>query len=208
MAKLSNAFYSHGQHLGRSATEEPSHWPSNSRRKTTSRRDPDPIVNAAALIGYRDAMQAARDKILFDWPHGGPPLNHKPTDIELKTCLIKWMKTSNIVAIGTVYADSLQHNEWTWNDLHDKLKVIAEDQNDKRDYINPDIIILTILLLLLTNSRPLTNLTTRFDISKTSPTATLRTLSAATTVSANTLHGSVLHANACTIIVVNALTRL
>jgi hypothetical protein len=75
-----------------------------------------------------NACQLA-DKIRdADYPHGGPALNHRPTDAELKTILLDALASSNLSAYQTLYQQycNRSNNAKTYldlyNDIHDLVK--------------------------------------------------------------------------------------
>ena len=91
----------------------------------------DDTIDVPLYKKFLDDTKAATEKILNDFPLGGPPLNFKPSDAELKSHLLRRMKHSPIPQITKVYGDSLEHVLWTWEDIIKKLRVIADDLDDK-----------------------------------------------------------------------------
>lgn len=91
----------------------------------------DPTVDTPRYKKYHDDVKAAEAKVLADYPNGGPPLNFKPSDTELKGYLLRWAKASSIQPINKVHSDSLENVSWNYSDIYNKLKIVAEDMEDK-----------------------------------------------------------------------------
>ena len=57
----------------------------------------------AQLQAYIEACQAADELRDAQFPHGGPALNHRPLDSELKTILLDALSTSRLGAYKNLY---------------------------------------------------------------------------------------------------------
>ena len=83
---------------------------------------------AAQLTAYIEACQAADELRDAQYPHGGPALNHRPLDSELKTILLDALSASRLGAYKTLYQQycNRSHNGKTfadlYNDIHDLVK--------------------------------------------------------------------------------------
>ncbi len=64
---------------------------------------PASTAPAVQLQAYIEACQAADDLRDAQFPHGGPPLNHRPPDSELKTILLDALSTSRLGAYKNFY---------------------------------------------------------------------------------------------------------
>ena len=91
---------------------------------------PRPLANAPAAdhTTYVAACQLADEIRDAQYPHGGPALNHRPTDAELKTILLDALSASKLRAYQTLYQQycNRSHNGKTYldlyNDIHDLVK--------------------------------------------------------------------------------------
>ena len=108
-------------------------------RNSTSRRTPciphepltgDPAQDQAIHEAHYHATKEELDKVLRDWPDGGPELNYKPPDQLLKSTLLQLIRHSPIAAIHQIYSDSLKNPTWTWKNLYDQAKLVADDMAD------------------------------------------------------------------------------
>ena len=83
---------------------------------------------AAEHTAYVNACQLADEIRDADYPHGGPALNHWPTDAELKTILLDALAASKLSAYQTLYQQycNRSNNGKTYldlyNDIHDLVK--------------------------------------------------------------------------------------
>jgi hypothetical protein len=64
---------------------------------------PSSTAPVAEHTAYIIACQQADDVRDAQFPHGGPALNHKPTDAELKTILLDALAASTLCAYQTLY---------------------------------------------------------------------------------------------------------
>ena len=89
-----------------------------------------PLATApvAEHTAYVTACQLADEVRDAQYPHGGPALNHRPTDAELKTILLDALSASKLRAYQTLYQQycNRSHNGKTYldlyNDIHDLVK--------------------------------------------------------------------------------------
>ena len=76
------------------------------------------------MIACQQAEEA-RDAL---YPHGGPALNHRPTDAELKTILLDALAASKLRAYQTLYQQYCNRSHMAktyldvYNDIHDLVK--------------------------------------------------------------------------------------
>ena len=94
----------------------------------------DPAQDNIILRNHYTATLAEQERVDKAWPLGGPELNYKPPDSQLKSALLQWVKTDSHMAINKIYADSLEHPTWTWDTIYDKLKMVVDDMSNG---INP-----------------------------------------------------------------------
>ena len=82
---------------------------------------PRPLATAPAAqhTAYITACQQADEVRDAQYPHGGPALNHRPTDAELKTILLDALSESRLGAYKTLYQQycNRSHNGKTYQDL-------------------------------------------------------------------------------------------
>ena len=89
-----------------------------------------PLATApvAEHTAYIVAYQLADETRDAKFPHGGPALNHKPTDAELKTILLDALAASTLRAYQTLYQQYCNRSsigktcEDLYNDFHDLVK--------------------------------------------------------------------------------------
>ena len=66
------------------------------------------------------------------YPHGGPALNHRPTDAELKTILLDALAASKLRAYQTLYQQYCNRSHMAktyldvYNDIHVLVKYISD----------------------------------------------------------------------------------
>jgi len=83
---------------------------------------------AAEHTAYIVACQQAEEIRDAQYPHGGPALNHKPTDAELKTILLDALAASTLRAYQTLYQQYCNRSSTgktyqdLYNDIHDLVK--------------------------------------------------------------------------------------
>ena len=90
----------------------------------------DPAQDQAIQEAHYHATKEEQDKVMRDWPDGGPELNYKPPDQLLKSTLLQLIRHSPIAAIHQIYSDSLKNPTWTWKHLYDQAKLVADDMAD------------------------------------------------------------------------------
>ncbi len=89
---------------------------------------PSSTAPVAEHTAYIIACQQADEARDAQFPHGGPALNHKPTDAELKTILLDALAASTLRAYQTLYQQycNCSSTEKTYqdlyNDIHDLVK--------------------------------------------------------------------------------------
>ncbi len=89
---------------------------------------PASTAPVAEHTAYIIACQQADDARDAQFPHGGPALNHKPTDAELKTILLDALAASTLRAYQTLYQQYCNRSSTgkTYqdlsNDIHDLVK--------------------------------------------------------------------------------------
>jgi hypothetical protein len=89
-----------------------------------------PLATAPATehTAYIVACQLADEVRNTKFPHGGPALNHKPTDAELKTILLDALAMSSLRAYQTLYQQYCNRSSTgktyqdLYNDIHDLVK--------------------------------------------------------------------------------------
>jgi hypothetical protein len=89
-----------------------------------------PLATApvAEHTAYIVACQLADEVRDAKFPHGGPALNHKPTDAELKTILLDALAASTLRAYQTLYQQYCNRSSTSktyqdlYNDIHDLVK--------------------------------------------------------------------------------------
>ena len=67
---------------------------------------PASTAPAVQLPAYIEACQAADELRDAKFPHGGPALNHRPPDSELKTILLDALSTSRSITISTTWSNT------------------------------------------------------------------------------------------------------
>jgi len=93
-----------------------------------------PLATApvAEHTAYVTACQLADEIRDAQYPHGGPAMNHRPTDAELKTILLDALSASKLRAYQTLYQQycNQSHNGKTnldlYNNIHDLVKYESE----------------------------------------------------------------------------------
>jgi hypothetical protein len=89
---------------------------------------PSSTAPVAEHTAYIIACQQADDARDTQFPHGGPALNHKPTDAELKTILLDVLAASTLRAYQTLYQQYCNRSSTgktyqdLYNDIHDLVK--------------------------------------------------------------------------------------
>ena len=95
---------------------------------------PRPLTTAPAAqhTAYVIACQQADEARDALYPHGGPPLNHRPTDIELKTILLEALSASKLSAYKTLYQQycNRSHNGKTYTDLYNDIHDLVKYESD------------------------------------------------------------------------------
>jgi hypothetical protein len=82
----------------------------------------------AHRIHHRLSCQHADKARDAQFPHGGPALNHKPSDAELKTILLDALAASKLCAYQTLYQQYCNRSSTgktyqdLYNDIHDLVK--------------------------------------------------------------------------------------
>jgi len=87
---------------------------------------------AAQLQAYFEACQAAEELRDAQFPHGGPSLNHRPPDSELKTILLDALSTSRLGAYKNLYQQycNRSHNGKTYTDLYNDIHDLVKYDSD------------------------------------------------------------------------------
>jgi hypothetical protein len=86
---------------------------------------PSSTAPVAEHTAYIIACQQADEVRDAQFPHGGPALNHKPTDAELKTILLDALAASTLRAYQTLYCNRSSTGKTyqdLYNDIHDLVK--------------------------------------------------------------------------------------
>ena len=105
---------------------------------------PQPVLTGLDVQQQLDALQgwiaknkAEEQKIIDQYPLGGPVLTFQPTDAETFTLLQQRIKeATSYPSIHSLYAQSLENSMWTWKDLYTKIKLIVD--NDKTNSLQPN----------------------------------------------------------------------
>ena len=110
---------------------------SHLRTSTSSRISCKTSINsasrtAAQLQAYIEACQAADELRDAQFPHGGPALNHRPPDSELKTILLDALSTSRLGAYKNLYQQycNRSHNGKTYTDLYNDIHDLVKYDSD------------------------------------------------------------------------------
>ena len=93
---------------------------------------PKPALDGLSVQQQLDALQeewivrnqAEEQKIIDQYPLGGPILTFQQTDAEI-----------SYPSIHSLYAQSLENSTWSWKDLYAKIKLIVN--NDKPNNFQP-----------------------------------------------------------------------
>jgi hypothetical protein len=95
---------------------------------------PRPLATAPAAehTAYVAACQAADDARDALYPHGGPILNHRPPDSELKNILLEALAGSSLIAYKTLYQQycNRSHNTKTYKDLYNDIHDLVKYESD------------------------------------------------------------------------------
>ena len=95
---------------------------------------PRPLATAPAAqhTAYITACQQADEVRDAQYPHGGPALNHRPTDAELKTILLDALSESRLGAYKTLYQQycNRSHNGKTYQDLYNDIHDLVKYESD------------------------------------------------------------------------------
>ena len=93
---------------------------------------PDAAAPAAELQAYIIACQAADDLRAAEFPHGGPALNHRPSDAKLKTILLDALAASRLSAYKTLYQQycNRSHIAKTFQDLFNDINDLVKYDED------------------------------------------------------------------------------
>ncbi len=86
----------------------------------------------AQLQAYIEACQAADVLRNAQFRHGGPALNHRPLDSELKTILLDALSTSRLGAYKNLYQQycNRSHNGKTYTDLYNDIHDLVTYDSD------------------------------------------------------------------------------
>ena len=93
---------------------------------------PPSSSSPAQLQAYIEACQAADELRDAQFPHGGPALNHRPLDSELKTILLDALSTSRLGAYKNLYQQycNRSHNGKTYTDLYNDIHDLVMNDSD------------------------------------------------------------------------------
>ena len=83
---------------------------------------PAATAQTAQLQAYIEACQAAEELRDAQFPHGGPALNHRPLDSELKTILLDALSTSRLNRCIQEPVSTILQPESQREDLHGSLQ--------------------------------------------------------------------------------------
>ena len=93
-----------------------------------------PLATAPAAdhTAYVAACQLADEIRDAQYPHGGPALNHRPTDAELKTIVLEALSASQLRAYQTLYQQycNRSHNGKTYTDLYNDIHDLVKYESD------------------------------------------------------------------------------
>ncbi len=94
-----------------------------------------PLATApvAEYTAYIVACQLADEARNAKFPHGGPALNHKPTDAELKTILLDELAISTLCAYQTLHQQYCNRSSTgkTYQDLYNDIHARFESDGIK-----------------------------------------------------------------------------
>jgi hypothetical protein len=93
---------------------------------------PAATAPTAQLQAYIEACQTADELRNAQFPHGGPALNHRPLDSELKTILLNALSTSRLGAYKNFYQHycNRSHNGKTYTDLYNDIHDLVRYDSD------------------------------------------------------------------------------
>ncbi len=93
---------------------------------------PASTAPAVRLQAYIEACQAADELRDAQFPHGGPAINHRPPDSELKTILLDALSTSRLGAYKNLYQQycNRSHNGKTYTDLYNDIHDLVKYDSD------------------------------------------------------------------------------
>ena len=90
------------------------------------------IAPVAEHTAYITACQLADEIRDAQFPHGGPALNHRPTDAELKTILLDALAASTLRAYQTLYQQYCNRSSTgkTYQDLYNDIRDLVKYERD------------------------------------------------------------------------------
>ncbi len=93
---------------------------------------PPATAPAAQLQAYIEACKTADELRDAQFPHGGPALNHRSLDSELKTILLDALSTSRLGAYKNLYQQycNRSHNGKTYTDLYNDIHDLVKYDSD------------------------------------------------------------------------------
>jgi hypothetical protein len=93
---------------------------------------PPATAPAAQLQAYIEACQTADELRDAQFPHGGPALNHRPLNSELKTILLDALSTSRLGAYKNLYQQycNRSYNGKTYTDLYIDIHDLVKYDSD------------------------------------------------------------------------------
>jgi hypothetical protein len=93
---------------------------------------PPATAPTAQLQTYIEACQTADELRDAQFPHGGPALNHRPLDSELKTIFLDALSTSRLGAYKNLYQQycNRSHNGKTYTDLYNDIHDLVMYNSD------------------------------------------------------------------------------